>query len=129
MMQFIFKSLIVLGAFLFFGGYLPLPGDDRSLAVPSLVCDSDLGVCRLGGAEFELGARSPLLTEIALKSRGNPAADLKAALTEPRLVNLLDQQVVPDTVVVMAQARLAAMASHFIDGIESGRAVRGPLER
>lgn len=129
MMQFIFKSLIVLGAFLFFGGYLPLPGDDRSLAVPSLVCDSDLGVCRLGEAEFELGARSPLLTEIALKARGNPAADLKAALTEPQLVNLLDQQVIPDTAVALAQTRLSAMASHFIDGLETGRTARGPIER
>ncbi|MDP2125656.1 MAG: hypothetical protein Q8J92_14875 [Parvibaculum sp.] len=129
MIQFVFKSLIVLGAFLFFGGYMPLPGDDRTLALPSLVCEADLGVCRLGGSEFELGARSPLLTEIALKARGNPAADLRAALTDPQFTSLLDRQAIPDSAVAFAQMRLAAAASHFIDGFETDRAVRGPVGR
>lgn len=129
MIQFAFKSLIVAGAFLFFGGYLPLPNDDRTLSMPRLVCAADLGTCWLGGAEIEIATRSPLLTDIALKARGNPAADLKAALADPRVVSLLDAPAIPDTVVAYAQMRLAAAASHFIDDFDQGRAARGPVER
>ena len=129
MIQFAFKSLIVAGAFLFFGGYMPLPNDDRALAMPRLVCAADLGTCWLGGAEIEIATRSPLLTDIALKARGNPAADLNAALADPRLVGLLDAPAIPDTAVAYAQMRLAAAASHFIDELEAGRAARGPIER
>ncbi|MEX0838636.1 MAG: hypothetical protein WD034_03815 [Parvibaculum sp.] len=129
MTQLVFRSLIALGAFLFFGGHLPLPADGRALAAPRLACDADLATCRLGHTEFELGARSPLLAGIALNARGNPATDLKVALTDPHLVDLLDGQAIPDTVVAFAQMRLAAAASHFIDGVDAGRATRGSIER
>jgi len=129
MMQFIFRSLIVVGAFLFFGGYIGLPGDSRAFAVPQLACDADLAGCRLGDMHFDVGSRSPLLTEIAVKARGNPAADLRVALTDPQVLDLLDRQVVPDAAVAYARTRLAAAVFHFIDGIEAGRATRSPVER
>ncbi|MEQ8267909.1 MAG: hypothetical protein RH982_11975 [Parvibaculum sp.] len=118
MTSFVFKSLLIAGAFVFFGGHAPLPG--AALAMPQLACEADLGSCRLGDTPFELGDRSPLLASLTLKAQGEPLEGLKKALTDPRLASLLDEQVIPDFAVEAAQARLEAAATHFMAGIETG---------
>lgn len=118
MTSFVFKSLLIAGAFVFFGGHAPLPG--TAFAMPQFTCESDFGSCRLGDTSFELGGRSPLLASLALKARGEPVDGLKKALTDPRLASLLDEQVIPDFAVEAAHARLAAAATHFMAGIETG---------
>lgn len=118
MTSFVFKSLLIAGAFVFFGGHAPLPG--AAFAIPKFTCEADLGSCRLGDASFELGDRSPLLASIAAQAQGEPVRDLKKALADPRLANLLDEQVIPDFAVGAAHARVAVMATQLMAGIETG---------
>lgn len=82
MTRFVFKSLIIAGAFLFFGGHLPLPE-----GLP----------------------------------RGNAAAALHMSLADPALIELLDEQVVPDFAVAAAERQIAIFAHHIIEGVETGR--------
>ncbi|ABS64238.1 hypothetical protein Plav_2630 [Parvibaculum lavamentivorans DS-1] len=119
MTKFVFKSLMIAGAFLFFGGHLPLPGD-AELAVPQFACEADLGSCRLGETEVALGDRSPLMAALAARAHGNPAEDFRRSLADPRLASLLDEQVIPDFAVEAAHTRLAAVATQLIAGIETG---------
>lgn len=120
MTSFVFKSLMIAGAFLFFGGHLPLT-DGRAGALPGFACEADLGTCRVGETEFALGERSDLLSSIVNRSRGMPAADLKESLSDPALVALLDEQVVPDFMVAAAETHIAVLANRFIEGVETGR--------
>ncbi|PKQ09372.1 MAG: hypothetical protein CVT73_02945 [Alphaproteobacteria bacterium HGW-Alphaproteobacteria-12] len=120
MTSFVFKSLLIAGAFVFFGGHLPLGGDSVAGAMPRLACDADLDTCRLGGTSFAVGARSSLLSTLAVKSRGTPAEDFKSALADPHLASLLDEQVVPDFAVEAARVRLTALVTQLIEGVETG---------
>lgn len=117
MTSFVFKSLLIAGAFAFFGGHVPLPAEAH---MPRLTCTDDLGSCRLGDTVFAVGERSPLLAALARQSRGTPVEDFGAALKDPQLATLLDVQVVPDFALAAAQTRLADAAHHFIEGIETG---------
>ena len=116
----LFGSLLIAGAFVFFGGYFPLGGDSGAGTVPRLVCDADLDTCRLGGISFAVGTRSSFLSKLAAKSRGTPAEDFKSALADPHLAGLLDEQVIPDFAVEAARMRLAALATQLIEGVETG---------
>ncbi len=119
MTKFVFKSLMIAGAFLFFGGHAPLPGEAR-LTLPQFACEADLGSCRLGQTDIALGERSPLFAALAARALGNPIADLQQSLSDPKLASLLDERVVPEFAVAAAQTRLAALANQFIEGIETG---------
>ena len=82
MTRFVFKSLMIAGAFLFFGGHLPLPEG------------------RPGEA---------------------PAAALRMSLADPALIDLLDDQVVPDFAVAAAERQIATFAHRIIEGVDTGR--------
>ncbi|MCF8470127.1 MAG: hypothetical protein K9G30_05035 [Parvibaculum sp.] len=120
MTSFVFKSLLIAGAFVFFGGYLPLAGDSVAGTMPRLACDADLDTCRLGGLSFAVGARSSLLSKLAVNSRATPADGFKSALADPHLASLLDEQVIPDFAVEAARVRLTALATQLIEGVETG---------
>ena len=114
MTRFVFKSLIVAGAFLYFGGHMPLSENGGALALPQVSCEADFASCRVGGHEIALGERSPLLAEIAAKGRGTPVEDLKRGLADPELTGLLDRQVIPEFAIAAVQAQIAEAAGHFI---------------
>jgi hypothetical protein len=120
MTSFVFKSLMLAGAFLFFGGHLPMP-EGRAGALPGFGCEADLGTCRLGEAEIAVGDRSPLLASLAERAKGQPLADLKRHLADPELVKLLDERVVSGFAVEAAERQVATIASHFIEGVATGR--------
>lgn len=125
MTRFVFKSLIVAGAVLAFGGHMPLDAEGGPFQLPQVSCEADFGTCEVGGREIALGDRSPLLAEMAAKGRGTPVEDLKRGLADPDLMRLLDRQVIPDFAVAAAQTRLAAAANHIISGIDTGATARG----
>lgn len=120
MTSFVFKSLLIAGAFFFLGGHLPFT-DGRAGALPRFACEADLGTCRLGKTEFALGERSEFFASLVAQSRGAPVADLKESLSDPALAGLLDEQVVPDFMVAAAETHIAALANRFIEGVETGR--------
>jgi hypothetical protein len=120
MTRFVFKSLMIAGAFFAFGGHMPLDGDGGAFALPQVSCEADFASCRIGEREVALGDRSPLLAEIAAKAKRAPGEELKQALGDPELVRLLDQQVIPEFAVAAAQMRLAEVANQIIAGIDTG---------
>lgn len=120
MTRFVFKSLMIAGAFFAFGGHVPLNGDGGAFALPQVSCEADFASCRIGEREVALGGRSPLLAEIAAKAEGAPGEELMRALGDPELVRLLDQQVIPEFAVAAAQMRLAEVANQIIAGIDTG---------
>ena len=119
MTSFVFKSLMIAGAFFYFGGHLPLDG--RAGALPGFACEADLGTCRLGETEFALGERSDFFASLVERSRGTPVDDLKKSLSDPAIAGLLDEHVVPDFMVAAAETRIAGLANRFIEGVETGR--------
>lgn len=125
MTRLVFKSLIVAGAFLFFGGHMPLDAGNGSLALPQVSCEAGFASCRVGETEIALGDRSPLLAEMAARGRDASFEDLKRGLADPELARLLDHRVIPDFAVAAAQTRLAAAANHIISGIDTGAAAHG----
>ena len=120
MTSFVFKSLMLAGAFLVFGGHLPMP-EGRAGALPGFGCEADLGTCRLGEAEIAVGDRSALFASLAERAKRQPLADLKRHLADPEFVKLLDERVVPVFAVEAAEKQVAIIASHFIEGVATGR--------
>ncbi len=72
MTSFVFKSLMIAGAFLFFGGHLPLT-DGRAGALPGFACEADPVTCRLGTSAFRRGQRAVLLAPCGQRSPRLPA--------------------------------------------------------
>jgi len=68
-----------------------------------------------------VGDRSPLLASLAERAKGQPLADLKRHLADPELVKLLDERVVSGFAVEAAERQVATIASHFIEGVATGR--------
>ncbi len=120
MTSFVFKSLIVAGAFVFFGGQTSLEGQGGAFVFPQVSCEADFASCRIGERKIALGERSPLLAEIAARAKGTPVADLKLGLSDPELARLLDYRVIPEFAVAAAQTRLAAVGNQLIAGIDAG---------
>jgi len=120
MTSFVFKSLIVAGAFVFFGGQTSLEGQGGAFVLPQVSCAADFASCRIGERDIALGERSPLLAEIAARAKGTPVEDLKQGLSDPELARLLDYRVIPEFAVAAAQTRLAAVGNQLIAGIDAG---------
>lgn len=121
MTSFVFKSLIVAGAVVFFGGHTSLEGPGGgAFILPQVSCEADFASCRIGERDFAVGERSPLLAEIAARAKGTPVTDLKHGLADPELTRLLDYRVIPEFAVAAAQTRLAAVGNQFIAGIDAG---------
>lgn len=120
MTRFVFKLLMIAGAFLAFGGHMPLDGDGGAFALPQVSCEADFASCRIGDRDVALGERSALLAGIAAKAKGEPGKELMRALGDPELVRLLDQQVIPEFAVAAVQTHLANAAHQIIAGIDQG---------
>lgn len=123
MTRFVFKSLIVAGAFFYFGGQVPFEGEGGALALPQVSCEADFASCRIGDKTIVLGDRSPLLAEIAARAKGTPVVDLKRGLADPELARLLDYRVIPEFAVAAAQTRLASAGNQIISGIDTSAGV------
>lgn len=126
MTRFVFKSLMIAGAFFYFGGHMPLDGDGGAFALPQVSCEADFASCRIGEREVAFGDRSALLAGIAAKAKGAPGEEMMRALGDPELIRLLDQQVIPEFAVAAAQTHLADVAHQIIAGIDpsAGKARR-----
>lgn len=74
------------------------------------LCAAGPGFCRIGMQGIGAGETSSVIGGIAKRAREDPVADFLTALSDPALLELLDEQVVPDELVAALREGLRHLA-------------------
>lgn len=117
MTHFAIRSLFLSGLVLALVGHMDNPaallGDHAGqlLREAGLRCSSQRAACQIAG--FELGGDGESVTAALIAdSRKAKASDILKDLQTPQVLALLDERVVPDTLVSAAQAQLGHWAAN-----------------